>query len=92
LRSYNESVAVTPRNYPIELRKLPPISTHHAIIGMVTVANNVPLYYDATNEKALRMASLAFSGNAVYRPEDPGKKNVTSFEFLLWVLRAVRNG
>ena len=85
-RSYNESVAITPRNYPIELRKLPPISTHHAIIGMATVANNVPLYYDGTNEKGLSMAGLAFSGNAVYRPEEPGKTNVTSFEFVLWVL------
>jgi choloylglycine hydrolase len=85
-RSYGESVAVTPRNYSIELRKLPPISTHHAIIGMATVVNGFPLYYDGTNEKGLSMAGLAFMGNAAYRPEEPGKTNVTSFEFVLWVL------
>jgi len=84
--SYNESVAVTPRNYPIELRKLPPIPTHNAIIGMATVANNFPLYYDGTNERGLSMAGLAFMGNAVFRPEEPGMKNVASFEFVLWVL------
>jgi len=85
-RSYNESVAVTPRNYPIQLRKLPPIASHHAVIGMATVVNDFPLYYDGTNEKGLSMAGLAFSGNAVYRAEEPGKTNVTSFEFVLWVL------
>jgi len=84
--SYNESVVVTPRNFPINLRKMPPIATHHAIIGMATVADNYPLYYDGTNEKGLSMAGLAFAGNAVYRPEDPNKKNITSFEFVLWVL------
>jgi choloylglycine hydrolase len=85
-RSYGETVAVTPRNYPIEFRKLPPIATHYAVVGMATVADNYPLYYDGTNEKGLSMAGLAFMGNAVYRPEEAGKKNVTSFEFVLWVL------
>lgn len=85
-RSYNETVAITPRNYPITLRKLPPIKVHHAIIGMATVADDFPLYYDGTNEKGLSMAGLAFSGNAVYLPEASGKQNVTSFEFVLWIL------
>jgi len=85
-RSYNETVAITPRNYPITLRKLPPIHTHHAIIGMATVADDFPLYYDGTNEKGLSMAGLAFAGNAVFLPEDSRKQNVTSFEFVLWVL------
>jgi choloylglycine hydrolase len=85
-RSYNETVAITPRNFPITLRKLPAIHAHYAIIGMATVADNFPLYYDGTNEKGLSMAGLAFTGNAVYLPEASGKQNVTSFEFVLWVL------
>lgn len=84
--SYGESVTVTPRNFPIQLRKMPSITSHHAVIGMATVAEGYPLYYDGTNEKGLSMAGLAFAGNAVYRPEDPTKKNITSFEFVLWVL------
>ncbi|KKI19582.1 choloylglycine hydrolase [Sphingomonas sp. Ag1] len=84
--SYGEAVTFTPRNFPIALRKLPPIEAHHAIIGMATVANNYPLYYDGTNEKGLSMAGLAFSGNAAYLPAAAGKTNVTSFEFVLWVL------
>ncbi len=84
--SYNESVAFTPRNFPIELRRMPAIASHHAVIGMATVMNGYPLYYDGTNERGLSMAGLAFSGNADFKPEDAGKNNITPFEFPLWVL------
>ena len=84
--SYGESVAVTPRNYPLKFRKLPTLETHHAIIGMATVMDGYPLYYDGTNEKGLSMAGLAFAGNADFKPEDPARTNVTPFEFVGWVL------
>ncbi|WP_127754461.1 choloylglycine hydrolase [Devosia sp. 1566] len=84
--SYNETVTVTPRNFPFEFRRMPRLDTHHAIIGMATVSDGYPLYYDATNEKGLSMAGLAFWGNADYKPEDPGKTNITPFEFIPWIL------
>jgi choloylglycine hydrolase len=84
--SYNETVTVTPRNYPFAFRRAAPLATHHAIIGMATVADGYPLYYDATNEKGLSMAGLNFPENADYKPETQDKTNVTPFEFIPWVL------
>ena len=56
------------------------------MIGVATVVDNVPLYYDATNEKGLSMAGLNFPGNADYKPEQKGKDNVAPFELIPWIL------
>ena len=84
--SHNESVTVTPRNFCLPHRKCAAMSTHYAMIGIATVAENYPLYYDATNEHGLSMAGLNFPGNAVYQPEKAGCDNVTPFEFIPWIL------
>ncbi len=84
--SYNESVAVTPRNYPLSFRRMPTISTHYALIGMAYVQNSYPLYYDAVNEKGLGMAGLSFWDYAHYSEEKQGTDNITPFEFIPWVL------
>lgn len=84
--SYNETVTVTPRNFPFEFRKAPTLTTHHAIIGIATVADGYPLYYDAVNEKGLGMAGLNFPDNADYKPEASDKTNITPFEFIPWIL------
>ena len=59
---------------------------HYAMIGMAYVADDYPLYYDATNEKGLSMAGLNFPGNAYYFPEEEGKDNISPFEFIPWIL------
>lgn len=84
--SYGESVTVTPRNFPFEFRKVAPQKTHHALIGMATIADGYPLYYDATNEKGLSMAGLNFPDNADYKPVSDDATNIASFEFIPWVL------
>lgn len=84
--SYNETVTVTPRNHSFEFRKVPPLESHHAIIGIATVADGYPLYYDAVNEQGLGIAGLNFPGNADYKPEAADKINVTPFELIPWVL------
>ena len=84
--SYNEAVTVTPRNFIFRFRKMPALETHHAIIGMATVSDGYPLYYDASNEKGLSVAGLNFPGNADYKPESAGKKNITPFELIPWLL------
>ncbi|WP_127571275.1 choloylglycine hydrolase [Georgenia faecalis] len=84
--SYNEAVTVTPRNFVFNFRRVPPLESHYAIIGMATVADGYPLYYDATNEKGLSMAGLNFPENADYKPESDGKTNITPFEFIPWIL------
>lgn len=84
--SYQETVTVTPRNFPLPFRRCDPMHTHYAMIGMAMISNNYPLYYDATNEHGLSMAGLNFPGNAVYHPEQDGCRNITPFELIPWIL------
>ena len=84
--SYNETVTVTPRNYPFHFRRMGDMPSHYAMIGMAFIQQDYPLYYDATNEKGLSMAGLNFPGNADYKPEAAGKDNVSPFEFIPWIL------
>ncbi len=85
-RSYGESVVITPRNYKFNMRTLPPLEGHYAMIGMATVVGDYPLYYEATNEKGLSMAGLNFPDNAHYKSFDENKDNVTPFEFIPYIL------
>ncbi len=84
--SYTETVTVTPRNYPFRFRSAGEMKTHYAMIGMAFVQDGYPLYYDATNEKGLSMAGLAFWNNAYYFPVTDGKDNIASFELIPWIL------
>ena len=62
--SYDEAVVITPRNHPFHFRYAGSLANHYAIIGIATVANGIPLYYEATNEAGLSIAGLYFPGNA----------------------------
>lgn len=84
--SYCETATITPRNYPFRYRMVPSQDTHYAIIGMASVIDGYPLYYDATNEYGLSMAGLNFPGNAVYQPQKEDFDNIAPFEFIPWVL------
>lgn len=84
--SYQETVTVTPRNYPFTFRKMGELPGHYAMIGMAYVTDDYPLYYDGANERGLAIAGLNFPGNAVYREEVPGKDNVSPFELIPWLL------
>lgn len=84
--SYQESVTITPRNYPFVFRKVNRVNNHHAIIGMAYVVEEYPLYYDAINERGLGMAGLSFEGSACYYRDAPEKENVASFELIPYIL------
>lgn len=84
--SYNETVTITPKHYPLHFRLSNKHSAHYAIIGIATVVDGYPLYYDATNEHGLSMAGLNFPGNAIYLPPKEGYQNIASFELIPWVL------
>ncbi|MDR6199991.1 choloylglycine hydrolase [Microbacterium sp. SORGH_AS428] len=84
--SYHETVTVTPRRFRFAFRAAESLETHYAIIGIATVSDGYPLYYDATNEKGLSVAGLNFPGNAVYHPRDDEKTNITPFELIPWLL------
>ncbi len=65
-RHYSECVTVTPRHFPLAFSDGAVLRDHHALIGMATVAEGYPLYYEAMNEHGLCMAALRFR-SAVYR-------------------------
>lgn len=84
--SYQEAVTITPRNYTFHFCDAKTIQKHYGIIGIATVADGYPLYYDAVNEAGLGIAGLNFPGNAVYLPTAEGKDNIAPFEFIPWIL------
>ena len=90
-RSYNERVVVTPRNFQIKMRCVETLKTHYALIGMATVIDEYPLYFEATNEKGLSMAGLNFLGNADYKEFKEEFKNITPFEFIPYILGKCKN-
>lgn len=83
---YNESVTITPRNFKFKLKNGREIYSHLAVIGIATVDNDFPLYYDAVNETGLCMAGLNFPDNAVYHPFDQSKNNIAPFELIPYIL------
>lgn len=89
--SYEEKITITPRRFPFAFRSLGTVKTHFAIIGMATVMESYPLYYDATNEKGVSMAGLNFPGNAVFPSFAENKDNVSPFEFIPWILSQCGN-
>lgn len=84
--SYGQKVVVVPRNFVINFRHEKAMEHHYAIIGMAAVANNFPLFFDATNEYGLSIEGLMYAGNAKYLPMKEGMDNVSSFEFIPWIL------
>lgn len=83
---YNEQVVVCPRRFPLFFRRLPPLLSHHAMIGMATLSEGFPLFYDATNEHGVSIAGLHFPDWAQYFPYAPGKDNAAPFELIPWIL------
>ena len=84
--SYAEEVTVTPRNFPLAFRHGPTLEHHYAMIGMAHVAEDYPLYFDGVNEKGLCAAGLNFVGIAFYGKPEQGRRNITHFELIPWVL------
>lgn len=82
--SNNESVVITPRNYPLQFRNTNTIHSHFALIGAAIIRDDYPLYYDASNEYGLSMAGLNFPGNAVY--DGTASNMIAPFELIPWVL------
>ena len=84
--SYNEQVVITPKNFAFDFRNGKKLCDHYAIIGMATVSDNYPLYYEATNEKGLSVAGLNFPDNAYYPPLTDSAVNIAPFELIPLIL------
>ncbi len=84
--TYREEVVVTPRDFMFRFQSGTVLQHHHAMIGMATVAEGYPLYYEAANEHGLAVAGLNFPNNAHYFPKQDGQLNVAPFELIPWLL------
>ncbi len=89
--SYGEEICVIPRNYAFKFKNAPPLSEHYAMIGMATIIDGVPLFYDATNEHGLSAAGLNFPKNAVYYPLSNKRENIAPFELIPRILGSCKN-
>lgn len=84
--SYGEHVVITPRGFKFNFLHQKSMSNHYAIIGAAHVVDNVPLYYDAMNEKGLCAAALRLPELTTYHEAKPDKENLASFELISWLL------
>ena len=83
---YDEKVTITPRNFELNFKSTNGIKNHYAIIGMATVVDDYPLYYDGTNEHGLSIAALNFVGNASWKEKNDAKINISPFEIIPYIL------
>ncbi len=83
---YNEQVVIMPRNFPFPFRYVENKASHFALIGMATVVEGLPLYYDAMNEKGLCMAGLNFPDYTNYSEMKDDIYNIAPFELIPFVL------
>lgn len=84
--SYGEESVIAPRNFCFDFLYEAGSISHYAIMGIACVRDEVPLFYDAVNERGLAIAGLNFPGNAVYRERIDGMYNVAPYEFISWLL------
>ncbi len=89
--SYGEEVCVAPRRFPFLFKEERDMLEHYALIGMATVVNETPLFYEAANEHGLAMAGLNFPENACYFPVSEDKDNIAPFELIPWILGQCAN-
>lgn len=84
--TFGQSVALVPRNFKYEDKVSGQTkSTKYAVIGMVSLNGNHPLFADALNEKGLACAGLNFP--AAYWEKDivEGKENIPPYDLILWI-------
>lgn len=89
--TYGEEVVVTPRAFPLPYRMGNKNLRHFAFLGIASVQDGTPLYFDGTNEWGLSVAALHFVGNAVYGPPLPGKENLAPYEVIPRLLGSCRS-
>lgn len=91
-KRYDESIAITPRNFIMKYKSGEIERKHYAFIGTATVIENYPLFYDATNEHGLSMAGLNFVGNAyLNNTVKNGSINLAPYELIPYILGKCKN-
>lgn len=83
---YDEAVVTVGRQFSLSYKHLPSDGLHYAMIGMATLCEGYPLFYDAMNEHGLCMAALHFTGNARYQSKAEGKVALAPYELIPYLL------
>lgn len=90
--NFGEEAVVSPMNFPLTFKKIPPCDKHYPFIGMAAVYENYPLYAEGMNDSGLCIAALKFDGNAHYCDSvSSGKTMVAPYELIPYVLGKCRN-
>ena len=87
---YDEAVVITPRGYRFNHKKGADFKVELAIIGIATVKDRYPLYYDAVNEAGLFMAGLNFTGNAKFQKGGGACHPLAQYELIPFILGHAR--
>ena len=77
--SFNEEAIILPRNFSAVQNEL-------AILGIGTVKNGYPLFYDAMNEHGIAMAGLNFIGNARFHEAEESCFNIPQYALIPFIL------
>lgn len=83
---YHEAIVTVGRQFPLPYRHLSSDSEHFAMIGVATVVDGYPLFYDAMNEYGLCIAGLHFVGNAYYREAVGEGVKLAPYELIPYLL------
>lgn len=90
--SYNEQVVITPKKYSFNFTDKRVKDKGYAIIGIATICENYPLYYDACNEYGLAGAGLNFPYDNLYSNEfSENRIKIAPYEILTIALRSCKN-
>ncbi len=88
---YKESVTITPCTFPLRYRYLGEDKNHFSAVGMATVADGFPLYYDGLNQHGLGICALNFVGYCKYTKPDPQKICLASHELIPYILTGMKS-
>ncbi len=89
--NYGEKIIITPRTHTLTSAQGSKIGSGAAIIGIGTLIDGYPMYFDATNEYGLAMAALNFVGNAKYKKSTGAPNEVAVYELIPYILRNAKN-
>ena len=88
---YRESITLMPSGFCPEFRYLGKQGRHFAVLGMATVADGYPLYYDGFNQHGLGACALNFVGYCKYTPPKHNMINLASFELIPYLLCSMKS-
>lgn len=84
--SLGEEIVVCHKEYPIALRHHSGAERRYSVMGVATVRDGFPLFYDGVNEAGVAAAALNFPVSAKYADFKEEKLNLASFELIPYVL------